>query len=182
MSLSVSPQWPSAGRDLRRSLLQPADSTVRPEQTVRLRLRRYIHTLRAASQPMFQCFWKRRVGFSDFSVFWVSSCGLLRFDNPVHSGEQQHLGFCFIWGDYWSQMKCWLIVLSVNKSQMAAVGSEVSPFLIAEIGKLGKPNSWLLLKYDNISLQINSRRLCLGCFCSTKGQEIWLRVVMERCT
>lgn len=72
--------------------------------------------------PDVQVFLKRRVGFSDFSVFWVSSCGLLRFDNPVHSGELQQFGFCFILGDYWSQMKCWLIVLSVNKSQMAAVG------------------------------------------------------------
>lgn len=39
--LSVSLQRSSVGRDVRRSVLQPADAAVCQEQTVRLRLRRY---------------------------------------------------------------------------------------------------------------------------------------------
>lgn len=63
----VSLQRASVGRDVRGSVLQPVDPDVRPEQTVRLRLRRYSHTA-----ALSFCFSSRRGnGFSAFCVFRV---------------------------------------------------------------------------------------------------------------
>lgn len=47
-------------------------------------------------------------------------------------------------------MKCRHTVLSVDKSQTAAVRSEVSPFLIAEISKLKNQTNKVLWIYDNM--------------------------------
>lgn len=136
-AVCVSLQRSSVGRDVRRSVLQPVNSAVRQEQTILLRLRRYappclsqwtqfiplsaltgVVMLEAPSHLVFfGVFLKRRRGFSVFCVFLGFSSGLLRSDNPPLTGEQGQFGFCYILGDYWSKMKCWLTVLTVNKSQ-----------------------------------------------------------------
>lgn len=91
---------------------------------------------RAPSYLIFVTVFKEAGWIRCFSVFRVSPVDCWGLIIPPLTGEQQQFGFCYILGDYWSEMKCWLTVLSVNKSQMAAVGSELSPFLIAEISKL----------------------------------------------
>lgn len=119
--LSVSLQRPSVGRDLRRSLLQPADAAVCPEQTVRLRLRRYSHPSSSQfipvhpSSPQFTpvhpvvcSHWSgasdrtpsylifvpvlKEAGWIQCLCVWGFSCGRLRSDNP-----SSHWGTATIW-------------------------------------------------------------------------------------
>lgn len=94
-------QWSSVGRDVRRSVLQPVDSAVCEEQTLRLRLRRYaqplpvepLHptVLHAASlQTEHHCTWFFSCVFVSGGVDLGFSSGWLRFGNP-------HWGTGTIW-------------------------------------------------------------------------------------